>query len=763
MIILSALAALSAISIQSGTMTLAGRIVPIVYPAGTVRQIPEDVKTWDGFKGANATGADWPSPFAAPGNWSSVQAKLADLGPLDKNAPTWRAKVFLIPQTDLAFKKDGKWIQSRQRLNSAQVDATLRSLARVSQYIRAATDGAVNWAFDVEVEGDPIVFEFENPTAWLREYAASRVNRGDFVAEDKQFRGPYHAVLFLTPEIRLPSFIGPRTTAAFVGEGVDNPDGFGSEERILRALGYAVFDNWTELNVFRPQTGGVAGMWVPYWPTLFASEVWKGLAKTQDLTLAELSQLYKSGTGTGIETNPISLPESKAPASDNVSVSIVEDAERGKVLKYAETSLARYGGFSLPYSGVDLEKTPYLRFWVKSSSLDPISASIQFEGKGSFYRSHEVPAEPDGRWHEVVMDLKKNSNGAKSPGKLYLGPSVDSNLRRQVGEIVYLIDDIEFLANGQATTLVQSQPDLPTDALEIAKLSDEDILTALLNRTEPFAAGDETALIQMSKSVNARIAGEAVKKLAQLDSPTARAELLRMVSASPFEYVKQVAAIEVGKFGDPKTAGLISRLFASRSWQTRMAGARAVASLPGPEAAVISMTFLQELNPQVRLAATRAANLESPVVLKRLLWSAVNDPSDAVRAESAWKLIHSGQENESAEGYKSVRDDSVGVRLDIVSRMAAEPLAAHRGALQAAVTDLSPRVRAAALAALAKQPGPVTADEIANVFEDKFPIVQLALLELAKSKNVALPANAIQSLKASIDPRVVEKVQGLDN
>jgi len=764
MIILSALAALSAISVQSGTMTLAGRIVPIVYPAGTVRQIPEEVKNWDGFKGANATGANWPAPFTAPGNWSNVQSKLADLGPADKNAPTWRAKVFLIAQTDLAFKENGKWIQSRQRLNSAQVDSTLRSLARVAQYVRAATDGVVNWTFDVEVENDPILFEFENPTAWLREYAVARLNRGDFVAEDKVFRGPYHAVLFLTPEARLPSFIAPKTTAAFVGEGVDNPDGVGSEDSILRALGYAVWDNWTELNVFRPSTGGAAGMWVPNWPTLFSSEVWKTLSKTQDLSHAELTQLYKAGSGPGAEGATVSLPSSNAPLSENVSVSIVEDSERGRVMKYSENSFVRHGGVSLPYAGFDLERTPYLRFWAKTSSLDLLAVSVQFENKGTFYRSHPIPASADGKWHEVVVDLRRDSNGVKSTGRVNLGAPVSSNLRRQVGEIVYLIDDIEFLADAQPTPV--SQPAaaiLPVTAAELAKLSDEDVLTALMGRTEPFAASDEAALIELSKSVNVRIAGEAVKKLSQIDSPTARAELVRLVSSSPFEYVKQVAAIEVGKIGDPKTAGLGSRLFASRSWQTRMAGARAVASLPGPEAAVIAMTFLQELNPQVRLAATRAANVESPVVLKRLLWSAVNDPSDAVRAESAWKLIRSGKESEASEGYKSIRDDSVGVRLDLLSRIAAEPSDSHRSALRIAVTDLSPRVRAAALAALSKQPGAVAPDEIANVFEDKFPVVQLALLELAQSKKIALPANAIQNLKASIDPRVVEKVQGLEN
>jgi hypothetical protein len=163
----------------------------------------------------------------------------------------------------------------------------------------------------------------------------------------------------------------------------------------------------------------------------------------------------------------------------------------------------------------------------------------------------------------------------------------------------------------------------------------------------------------------------------------------------------------------------------------------------------------------VRLAATRGAHTDNPTVLKRLRWSAVNDPSDAVRAESAWKLIASGKEIEVAEGYKSVRDESVGVRLDLLDRFTKNPNEAHRGAIRIAVVDLSARVRAAALRAFANLPGDVVLDEVSNTFTDKFPIVQLALLDLAKAKNLKLPDAAVANLKSSIDPRVVARAKVL--
>ncbi|MCC7230559.1 MAG: HEAT repeat domain-containing protein [Fimbriimonadaceae bacterium] len=233
------------------------------------------------------------------------------------------------------------------------------------------------------------------------------------------------------------------------------------------------------------------------------------------------------------------------------------------------------------------------------------------------------------------------------------------------------------------------------------------------------------------------------------------------MNSSPFEGTKQAAMIEAGRLGDPVFAGALSRQFASNSWQTRLAAAKALTMLPGDEAAVISMTFLQEIDPEVRWTVTCGANTANSVVVKRMLWSAVNDPSDAVRAMSCWKLIESGKPKDASEGYKGVRDDSIGVRLELVQRMGASPSPKHRDALLVAIADSSWLVRAAALSSLAKQSEPVKVDEIGNVLEDKFPAVQLALLDLAKAKSLSLPPAAIANLKTSLDARVVERVKEL--
>lgn len=773
MAILSALAAISAIAFQGGTLTLGGKVVQINYPTPAVRQVPEDVKTWDGFGSLPAGLREWPTPFQAPGDWSSITAKLAELGPVAKDAPQWKTKIFLVTQTDSAIQdQNGLFTQRRSRLDSKNLDDTLRAIARVPGYVRAVTNGAVNVHLDVEVDGEPMVLEpklsFDGKGFVLQSlgsqfdgYAAARTNRGSFLAEDKVFRGPYQTVLVLDAG----SLYQPLSREL---------DAYGVEELITRAIVTQSADRWYSMGIYKAPSAGSVSASMPLFHPLagrFPAKVWEALQSSEEPSFEKLQELYGLAEQTfGSEENAIEFPWRPAPYSGNVAVSIFNDEQRGTVLRYAENSPVRSGGFALPYRNVDVAKTPFLSFWVKTGSRDNLVLRAEDNSsKAKFPIRREIPVQHNGAWQQVVIDLRSAS--PRTVQELYIGPSGDGQDRDQVGDILYFFDDFQLLGEGQATPAL---PDPHEELVKRAKAanlisakeleketSDFVKLNGLLRRETPYEATDEAALINLTKSVNARVAGESVKKLAQLGTPSARSEVLRLVTASPFEYARQVAALEVGKFGDPKLAGLLSRLFASRFWQTRLAGALAVASIPGDEAAVISMTYLQETDPVIRLALTQKANVQNSVVQKRLLWSTVNDPSDSVRAESAWRLITSGKENLAAEGYKAIRDDSNWVRIDLLNRMGLNPAETHRPALRMAITDLSPRVRAATLAAFAKLPGEVSLDEVANVLQDKFPVVQLALIQLAKAKKLTLPSESLANLRASIDLRVVEQVKEL--
>ncbi len=773
MTLVSALAAFSTIALQGGTLTLADKVVQVTYPSPNVRQIPDEVKNWDGFTGLSASQRAWPTPFHAPGDWSSIASKLADLGPASKDVALWRTRIFIVTQTDsAAVGSDGLIRQRRQRLSPKQVDELLKALARVPGYARVATNGALNISLEVSVDNDPVAFAV-NPAvtrgttavnqpnlAWKNDYALSRTNRGAYVAEDRIFRGPYKTVLVLDA-----TQLEPLLSQELDGDSFTK---YVADQVAMQAL-----LRWYELGVFRAPivTAPSAGFHQPTLSGLFPDKVWPILA-SDEVSFEALKELYDFAKETSPETQGgVEVPQRSASFSGNVTVSVENDPDRGPVLRYSENSPVRKGGFALPYQNIDSSKTPYLSFWVKTNSRDALAVRISDgSSKERFPLIKAIPSVSDGTWQQVVIDLRNQQ--PRTIQELYIGPIEDDADRGQVGEIAYFFDDFQLLAEGTPTPPKADQDSELNQRAQAAKnLSAAELLkdpsdfvklNGLVLRETAYSASDEEALSQLTRSVNGRVAEEAVKRLAQLGTPTAVAEVQRLVSSSPFERVKQAAGVEIGKLGDAKAAGILSRLFASRSWHTRLAGAKSITLLPGDEAAVISMTFLQETDPQIRLALTRTANAQNSVVQKRFLWSAVNDPSDAVRAESAWRLITSGVENLAAEGYKLIRDDSVWVRQNLVNRMQADPKDEHRSALRIAVVDLSPFVRAQALQALAKQPGDVSTDEVSNTFTDKFPVVQLALIDLAKAKKLTLPSTALENLKSSIDPRVVERMKEIE-
>ncbi|MBC8063468.1 MAG: hypothetical protein H7Y17_01445 [Chlorobia bacterium] len=760
MVLLSALAAISAISLQGGTLTLAGKVVQITYPEAPVRQIPEDVKNWDGFMGLPVAQREWPTPFKEAGDWSPIVSKLETVGLPSKDAPDWKVKVFILTQTDtLIGGGQTPFRQIRHRLDQKQVDLVLRSLARVPGYIRAATDGVLKTTLDVSIDVDPFLIDLvEGSPNPYSDYTNARVNQGRFDAEDKLYRGPYHAVVVI-PASKAAQYLANDSPTREL------------EEDVVHEIASQAHLFWARLNIPSPPRSGIAGGDGVHLPSLFPSEIWRGLQSSTDPGYETLAKFYQLADQVRTSrADSLEIPSRQAPISNNVSVAISPDDQRGPVLKYSESSPTRKGGFALPFRNVDPQKTPYLSFWVKSNSHDSVALQIlDGSSKGGPGRFQPLIVVKDGSWNQVTVDLRTYSAGPIDA--VVVGPQVTLEEREQIGNIIYLFDDFQLLATGNANQPDFSPiPEIYRTALAAKTLSAQDLvketsdlvkLNGLISKDGTYGTSDEAALIELTKSVNVRIARQAVIRLAQLGTPSAKTEILRLVTASPFDQVKQVAAVEVGRFGDPKTAGILSRLFASKSWQTRMSGAKGLTMLPGDDAAVISMTFLQETDPQIRLAVTRGANTKNSVVIKRLLWSAINDPSDAVRAESAWKLIQSGKPKEAAEGYKVIRDDSVGVRLHLLNRFALEPSEGHRDAIRVAIADSSPFVRANALRTLAKQPGEVSIDEVTTVLEDKFPIVQFALIDLAATKKFVLPASALANLRSSIDFRIVEKAKGL--
>jgi HEAT repeat protein len=265
----------------------------------------------------------------------------------------------------------------------------------------------------------------------------------------------------------------------------------------------------------------------------------------------------------------------------------------------------------------------------------------------------------------------------------------------------------------------------------------------------------ESALTVAVSDINPSIQEAALRALGFQGTPTALTTIRQVLRFNPDEYAKSVAARMLAATGDTKYAGDVLLLFTTRGWQPKIAAIEAISQLDKLDPK-FRLGFLRNEDPAVRLAVIDSADVKNSETVSALEWHAVNDPSDLIRARACLQLIASGNQAAMDQGYAGVKDDSKLVRLMILSSLADKPAESHRKALQLAVADRNASVRAAALTAYAKFPADVTLEEIANVLQDDDPDVQLALLRLAKAKNLTLPSETIAKMKASPDPRVVQ-------
>lgn len=248
------------------------------------------------------------------------------------------------------------------------------------------------------------------------------------------------------------------------------------------------------------------------------------------------------------------------------------------------------------------------------------------------------------------------------------------------------------------------------------------------------------AISTVSRSGFAPVAAMAMRALAFQDTPDAWAVIREAVERGPFDHNRRFAARELAVKPDPAMAASLNFL-AARSWLARLESVRALSAIKTTSAEIIMAALLQsEPSPCVRLEIVKTADITVELVSRRMLYTAVNDSSQWVRAVALGRLLDSSNKSVRSEALNGVKDEAVGVRLYLLGLMATRANADDRSALRLAVTDLDSRVRAAALRSFARQPGPVDPNEVKNTFTDTDPEVRAALADLAKAKNFKVPS-----------------------
>ncbi len=433
--------------------------------------------------------------------------------------------------------------------------------------------------------------------------------------------------------------------------------------------------------------------------------------------------------------------------------------------------------------GIDSRAKPKFSFWIKASQVEPVLLRFEFQNLPSrqirlFGRwptpedcdptpvGAEIEAIADGNWHQVTVDLRA------------LGPSSG---RAIISRVVLSSDPLaEAWGKGMSTSsslllgpaaaeattepvpvyssLSASQPDFasinPEDRARWAAAAADTteniaILLPLLRdridfvRTNASAAFQrirsataEPALIDALNTLDARQAQATINALQFQNTDTAWSAISRTFLGPPLESHRVFAAIALGDRKLPSTTGSLSTGFASRSWQARLRSAQSIAKMGSRESNLLLIVFMQETDPEIRRFVAENSDVSSETVCRRLQYSAVNDPSDAVRESCHWRLAHSTIASFAIEGWKGIRDDSPFVRLSILNRIFESPTQDARPAIILAVSDVDPRVRAKALLCLSRLPGEVKIEELGQISSDLDVRVQVAFRELMVAKGI---------------------------
>ena len=755
---------------------------------------------WHGWAYLAGAPAVWPKIYETSGDWSGIQAHF---GAVKATSPaTWNLKVVIFTRTELDGRDKGGVLRERRgTIESTQLAQIREALDRFQAYVLAKYDGAVKIVPDIQVESEWMRGADDRSFGpeFANKYFEARINGGTYEAEDKIFRGPFHSVIYILPGAtadHLDDAVVNDTPVAAVNASPVGQDG------VTQSLDTALRQAWVRQVAYRAAQHGFRGI---------AEGVVAGSSDTPwaiATDLAEeapekyLANLNKTlGLNQAVD-DPADVKLSMVPTTD---AQLVADTEKGQVLKVLEVSGQRDGGVVLPgrADGVPLDKldaAPTLNFSVKSSSKDPLSIRIEStNGKVAWISLGadptlvrpmqgapvvSVPFVPNGKWQPFTVDLRSiaQQSGLVDVARMAIEPSPNAKLggKLQPEPVEYEFDQFKFSSDAAGPLLGPVSADAASEDPEARALfaaqakSASPALAALLkdkselvrlNATNAYVgfkdATVEEALISNSVDLDPSVASAALKALMADGSDVARAVVLRSVSVSLSDFNKITAAKLLADTKDPKVADDVSRLLASRSWQAHVAAVEMLAEIPTPESQIWRLAFLGMSEPAVKLAVIRTADPTVEKVQAPLLWSAVNEPSDRVRAESYIKLIQAAGESNKSEGYKGVRDDSTFVRKLVVQYLTEHPSEDHRNALRIAIADKSAAVRAAALEGFAQLEKGASSDEIANVLDDQNSDVQLALIDFSKKKGMKLPPKTLSTMLSSPDRRVSAAAKAL--
>lgn len=797
-----------------GQVEIAGRQVPLVAPTKVgAFQTSRTISLPDGRKVAWISPKILSEPFSVAGGWSELQAwpKLNLAG-----ARKIHIKVVLANSALTLFA--GQQIRAdRTGFTGTEIAEIDKALAQLKALLEVAGNGKVAVEYTISNDSASIIqlLDAEGKltldTLGKGDAVWPTVNRSTFATDDGSYWGPFACTVLIHTGVGEtqssfrdghPFAIVPYHHASLGGASLPLAG------TLVQALGGSVdarVNGFLRNVVTQPESGSplsfpsygvsehhlndLTGMAVE--PTLVD---WVK-SKVPDAKPIDLNGTtffaYNSAKGPNIYEqlgldNPLPFQFSAPGSSEmalgygDLKVDILEDTEgkrrRITVPKASYTRGAAY--LALDDTSVAAADGVSLTFRLRTKSKEPLTVTFGDDSwtlclpRAGFSRTNPVVQMAfDGTWETVSLPLRKPTPGTTT---LRLGFADTSRVEQTEGTIE--VEGAKLVAD--ATKAVKPSPWVDPYAEYRAKteLSGEDIkkLTADMTGSDAVLAAQAVwvftqvkapamvpSLLAQAEGADAAVVYAACKALHFQGTDESFAAIKTVLDFGPFEINRRLAVAAMGDDVAKLNLKDIQSLIVSRSWVGRLLGLQILAKLDVPNKPIQVITMLQDEDPRVRAAVVEAADANNELSAKRLLYGAVNDPSEQVRTRSFLKLIDTQVEAVRREALASVRNEAVTVALSVLEAMAQKPKPEYRAALLQAVVDPRPAVRAAAVTALTAQDKAISTAEVQNLLADNDPGVQLALVRAAAAKKFALPADLLGKFKTSPDYLVAREAGAL--
>ncbi len=370
------------------------------------------------------------------------------------------------------------------------------------------------------------------------------------------------------------------------------------------------------------------------------------------------------------------------------------------------------------------------------------------------YNLFERRVPVDGQWHEVKIPLaqfpgaKELRLGATSQGQLHTRP--------QGACVVEFTRPVVIPDDGSVAALPRyAPPARPWEGVDETQL--EPVVRTILGGQDAtlwpwaleflaqFPLEDGVALIgRKTTDPNPIIHQMAIRAL--LEQPNSAEAMRALIAPRNPGYARSLAAATYAGQWTATDIPQLGQALGESTWWERYQPVTAIQKVGGLTADAILGVMLQDPDHAVRHAVVSGWVPSTDLGWRRILFAAVNDPSEAVRETSRVQLLKAPTPELVAEGLAGINDESPSVRAAMLNNLT---VGEHRDKFVRALRDPHPMVQVTALQALLTAEQKPTVEEMRPLFASGVPDVMQAVVQALQANASGLTDTDRETLRAT--------------